>query len=139
MKESDMIPKRPYLLKAAFEWVADNAMTPYMLVNATLDKVVVPTQFVQDGQIVLNVSEAAVRHLHMDNDAVSFEARFGGKPMQVFVPMKAIMALYAKENGDGIFFPEEDFPTDPEKKALKTEAESNNPPEKKGPSLRVVK
>jgi len=108
-----MKPKRPYLLKAAYEWVADNDLTPYLLVNANDEAAVVPVEFVQDGQIVLNVSMGAVRNLLMDQDGVSFEARFSGKPMQVFVPIAAALALYAKENGDGLFFPDEEFPSDP--------------------------
>jgi len=132
-----MTPKRSYLLKAAYEWVVDNDMTPYLLVNAELPNVVVPTEFVQDGQIVLNVSMTAVRHLIMDQEAVSFEARFSGKPMQVYVPIKATLAVYGKENGDGLFFPDEEFPdepTDPSPaKALEPEVA------KKGFTLRVVK
>ncbi|WP_394179540.1 ClpXP protease specificity-enhancing factor [Marinomonas posidonica] len=108
-----MIPKRSYLLNAAYSWVADNEMTPYLLVDAEQENVVVPTEFVKDGQIVLNISMSAVRHLNMDKDAVSFEARFSGKPMQVYVPMKAAMALYAKENGDGFVFPDEEFEQEP--------------------------
>ena len=90
-----MIPKRSYLLNAAYSWVADNEMTPYLLVDAEQENVVVPTEFVKDGQIVLNISMSAVRHLIMDKDAVSFEA------------------LYAKENGDGFVFPDEEFEQEP--------------------------
>ncbi|AEF54996.1 ClpXP protease specificity-enhancing factor [Marinomonas posidonica] len=108
-----MIPKRSYLLNAAYSWVADNEMTPYLLVDAEQENVVIPTEFVKDGQIVLNISMSAVRHLIMDKEAVSFEARFSGKPMQVYVPMKAAMALYAKENGDGFVFPDEEFGEEP--------------------------
>lgn len=126
-----MLPKRSYLLSAAYSWVADNDMTPYLLVDAEQKDVVIPTEFVKDGQIVLNISMTAVRHLIMDKDAVSFEARFSGKPMQVYVPMSAALALYAKENGDGFVFPDEEFldkPTPP------------TPPEpKKGFQLKVVK
>ncbi|MCV2403041.1 ClpXP protease specificity-enhancing factor [Marinomonas sp. C2222] len=129
-----MLPKRSYLLNATYEWISDNDMTPYLLVNAEEEGTVIPTEFVQDGQIVLNVSMSAVRHLIMDKDGVSFEARFSGKPMQVFVPIKAAIALYAKENGDGLVFPEEDF-----------SASSNPPPPpeppkpQKGFQLKVVK
>ena len=110
-----MIPKRSYLLKAAYEWVVDNDMTPYLLVDANQKGAIVPTQFVQDGQIVLNVSMSAVKYLIMDKEAVSFEAKFGGKAMQVYVPMRAVLALYGKENGDGLFFPEEEFPKNSKK------------------------
>lgn len=127
-----MTPKRSYLLNAAYEWVVDNDMTPYLLVDATHANAVVPVEFVQDGKIVLNISMTAVRHLIMDREAVSFEARFSGKPMQVYVPIEAALAVYAKENGDGLFFPDEEF-TDlaPHKEEVKEE--------KKGFSLKVVK
>ncbi len=132
-----MTPKRSYLLKAAYEWVVDNDMTPYLLVDAELPDVVVPTEFVQDGQIVLNISMTSVRHLIMDQEAVSFEARFSGKPMQVYVPIKATLAVYGKENGDGLFFPDEEFPEEP------TDPSPTKPVEpegnKKGFTLRVVK
>ncbi|KZN12697.1 ClpXP protease specificity-enhancing factor [Marinomonas sp. TW1] len=125
-----MIPKRSYLLNAAYSWVADNEMTPYLLVDAEQENVVVPTEFVKDGQIVLNISMGAVRHLIMDKEAVSFEARFSGKPMQVYVPMKAAMALYAKENGDGFVFPDEEF---------EQEQTPTPPTPPKGFQLKVVK
>ncbi|TBR44804.1 ClpXP protease specificity-enhancing factor [Marinomonas agarivorans] len=127
-----MIPKRSYLLNAAYEWVVDNDMTPYLLVDATHSDAVVPVEFVQDGKIVLNISMNAVRNLLMDKVAVSFEARFSGKPMQVYVPIQAALAVYAKEDGDGLFFPEEDFPES-------SSNEKDPKPEKKGFSLKVVK
>ncbi|ADZ91056.1 ClpXP protease specificity-enhancing factor [Marinomonas mediterranea] len=128
-----MIPKRSYLLNATYEWVADNNMTPYLLVDAEHEKAVVPTEFVQDGQIVLNISMSAVRNLLMDKMGVSFEARFGGKPMQVYVPIEAALALYAKESGDGLVFPDEAF----EPEELDPEPEPPKP--EKGFQLKVVK
>lgn len=129
-----MIPKRSYLLNATYEWIADNEMTPYLLVNAEYEGAVVPLEFVKDGQIVLNISMSAVRHLHIDKAGVSFEARFSGKPMQVFVPMAAAEAIYAKENGDGLAFPPEDFDD------VAPEPEPTPPaPPKKGFTLTVVK
>lgn len=107
-----MTPKRSYLLNAVYEWIADNGMTPYLLVDADYPGAIVPLEFVNDGQIVLNIGMGAVRHLHVDKAAVSFSARFGGKPMDVYVPMGAALALYAKENGDGLMFPPEDFDFD---------------------------
>ena len=128
-----MIPKRSYLLNATYEWIADNDLTPYLLVDADYEGAVVPREFVQDGQIVLNISMSAVRQLHMDREGVSFEARFSGKPMQVFVPIGAAMALYAKENGDGLSFPPEEFDASPEPEPTPPE------PPKKGFTLKVVK
>ena len=127
-----MLPKRSYLLNAAYSWVADNDMTPYLLVDAEQKDVVIPTEFVKDGQIVLNISMSAVRHLMMDKEAVSFEARFSGKPMQVYVPIRAALALYAKENGDGFVFPDEVFSDEP------TPTPTPAAP-KKGFQLKVVK
>ncbi|TDR15378.1 ClpXP protease specificity-enhancing factor [Marinomonas communis] len=128
-----MIPKRSYLLNATYEWIADNDLTPYLLVDADFEGAVVPREFVNDGQIVLNISMSAVRHLHIDKQGVSFEARFSGKPMQVFVPMAAAIALYAKENNDGMVFPPETFEVTPEPEPTPPE------PPQKGFTLKVVK
>ncbi len=103
-----MIPSRPYLLRAIYEWLADNNMTPYMMVDAEQESVEVPLQYVEDGRIILNISPTATQNLSLDNDAVSFNARFGGKPQVIYVPMVAILAVYSRETGQGsIFKPEE--------------------------------
>lgn len=107
-----MTPSRPYFVRAIYEWLNDNGLTPYLLVDATRPGVQVPTPFVKDGRIVLNVAPGAVRDLFLHNTEVSFSARFGGVPMQVFVPMGAVLAIYSRENGQGMFFDEEDFPED---------------------------
>ncbi len=99
-----MTPSRPYLVRALNEWILDNEMTPYLVVDAGIQGVQVPQEFVTDGQIVLNICPSAVVDLSIDNDAVEFSARFGGVPMQVYVPFSAIMAIYAKENGQGMVF-----------------------------------
>jgi stringent starvation protein B len=92
------------LLRAIYEWINDNSFTPYLLINAEEKGVFVPQQYIKDGQIVLNIAPHAVQQLLMDNNAVGFSARFGGVPQQVYVPMRAIMGLYARENGQGLFF-----------------------------------
>ncbi|GGO82564.1 stringent starvation protein B [Marinobacterium nitratireducens] len=99
-----MNPSRPYIARALYEWILDNDCTPHLLVDAQAPGVVVPTQFVQDGQIVLNVTPSAVRNLMMDGDEIGFGARFGGVPMQVRVPYAALLAIYARENGMGMGF-----------------------------------
>lgn len=99
-----MNSSRPYLVRALYEWIVDNDCTPHMLVNSDYPKVQVPAGFASDGQIVLNVSPTAVRNLHMDNEAVSFEGRFGGVPHTLYVPIPAIMGVYARENGEGMVF-----------------------------------
>ncbi len=91
-----MNSSRPYLVRALYEWIVDNDCTPHMLVNAEYPSVQVPQGFANDGQIVLNVSPSAVRHLHMDNEAVSFEGRFGGVPHTLYVPVGAILGIYAR-------------------------------------------
>lgn len=99
-----MLSSRPYLARGLYEWLLDNEHTPYIVVDAEQPGVSVPRQFVQNGQIVLNVGPSAVRDLQIENDAISFNARFGGQPMQVVVPMPALVAIYARENGVGMVF-----------------------------------
>jgi len=102
-----MLTSRPYLARALYEWLLDNEQTPYVVVDAGKPDVKVPQQFVQNGQIVLNIAPAAVRDLFIDNVAVTFGARFSGQPMQVVVPMDALIAIYARENGVGMVFGQE--------------------------------
>lgn len=99
-----MKSSRPYLARALYEWLLDNELTPYLVVDATQPGVEVPRQFVQNGQIVLNVAPMAVRDLFMENQAIGFNARFGGQPMQVMIPTPALIAIYARENGAGMVF-----------------------------------
>lgn len=130
-----MTPSRPYLVRAINEWLVDNNLTPHVLVDATRPGVQVPSGYVQDGRIVLNVAPGAVRDLFIRNEALSFSARFGGTPMLVQVPMSAVLAIYARENGQGMFFDEnEDFP--PEDEGGDPPPEPEKPAR---PTLRVVK
>ena len=99
-----MKAKQPYLLRALYEWIVDSDLTPYLLVEVTDDAVRVPEQYVQDGRIVLNISPSAVRGLDVGEAWLSFEGRFAGRPFLVEVPQRAIRAIYAKENGDGMMF-----------------------------------
>ena len=99
-----MLSSRPYLARALYEWLLDNDQTPYIVVDAEREGVQVPGQFIQNGQIVLNIAPTAVRDLSLANDAVTFSARFSGQPMQVIVPCEALIALYARENGVGMVF-----------------------------------
>lgn len=138
-----MNSSRPYLVRALYEWIVDNDCTPHLLVNAEFAGVQVPPGFASDGQIVLNVSPSAVRHLHMDNDAVSFEGRFGGTPYSLYVPTSAILAIYARENGQGMVFdleppvPDDDEDSDGPDDQGPPDGE---PPRPSGrPSLKVVK
>ena len=102
-----MTSHRPYLLRALNEWIADNGMTPHLLVDATRAGVQVPAQAVSDGKVVLNIAERAVARLLIDNDAVSFTARFGGVSHPVVVPISAVLAIYARETGQGMALPDD--------------------------------
>ena len=99
-----MTANRPYLLRAFYEWIVDNNCTPYLVVDATVNAVKVPMQFVQNGQIVLNTAPSAVGNLQLGNDAVTFNARFGGQPFALYIPVNAVLAIYARENGAGTVF-----------------------------------
>lgn len=135
MSEVKMSSNRPYLLRAVYEWISDNALTPYLLVDARQGDVRVPQHAIKDGQIVLNVAMRAVSELELGNTAVRFAARFNGVSQQVDVPVHAVLAIYAQENGQGMMFPPEvnaSLPSDPE-------PPEPDRPQRKGPQLRVVK
>jgi stringent starvation protein B len=135
---------RPYLLRAFYEWIVDNNATPYLVVNADHPGTSVPQEYVENGRIVLNVSPTAVRSLLLANDHVAFSARFSGIHHDIYVPIRAISAIYAKENGRGMVFKEEeedDFP--PTEDDKKGGGNGGPGPGKKGkggrPNLTVVK
>lgn len=97
-------PKRPYLLRAYYDWLVDNDFTPYLVVDATYWGVNVPVEYVKDGQIVLNLSANATGNLQLTNDFIQFNARFKGVSRELYIPMGAALAIYARENGDGVMF-----------------------------------
>jgi len=103
-----MNPRRPYLLRAIHEWISDSNCTPHLVVDASHADVDVPRQYVKDGKIVLNVSWSATAQLKLGNDAVTFSGRFGGASMNVRVPIVAVLAIYARESGQGMVFSEDD-------------------------------
>ena len=103
-----MTSNRPYLLRALYEWILDNAMTPHLLVDTTVQGTVVPKEYIEDSRIVLNISPEAVRDLLLGNELITFSARFGGKSCQISVPVDSVVAIYARENGKGLIFEPED-------------------------------
>ncbi len=159
-----MTARRPYLLRAFYDWLLDNDLTPHLVVDINLPGVMVPLEYARDGQIVLNIAPRAVGNLELTNEEVHFNARFGGVPRQVVVPMVAVMAIYARENGAGTMFEPEpayeqlagdnetqqapsetvmsvidgDLPDDAETTASD---DDNEPPPRGGgrPALRIVK
>lgn len=152
-----MTARRPYMLRAFYDWLVDNDLTPHLVVQATLAGVRVPQEFIQDGQIILNIAPRAVGNLELGNDTISFNARFGGRPHSVIVPLYAVLAIYARENGAGTMFePEEAYTNipgveqeeddvwlDEEHSVTQPDVDFDHdpePPRPKGrPSLRVVK
>ena len=100
-----MTSNRPYLIRALHGWIGDNGCTPYLLVDADAEGVDVPRGSVEEGRIVLNIGMSAVQQLELGDDYIAFSARFAGKPTEVFVPVDAVLAIYARENGQGMVFP----------------------------------
>ncbi len=131
-----MTSTRPYLLRAFYEWICDNAFTPYIVLNTELPDINVPRQYIQNGQIILDISPMAVTDLDLSNDWVLFQARFGGVEYSISAPMQAVLAIYAKENGQGVVFSEEDE-EGPGPEQPTGEAPSSK--RKNKPNLRVVK
>ena len=136
-----MTSSRPYMIRAIYEWVVDNDCTPYILVNAMQEGVQVPQQFVQDGQIVLNISPTAVVGLDVGNDELGFRGRFGGVAQDVRVPTSAVLGIYARENGQGILFDSDDPvpPPSPSSPDDDSTSPSSKTPKSGRPSLKVVK
>ncbi len=124
---------KPYLIRAIYDWVVDNNLTPFLLVDAECEDTVLPRQFVQNGKIVLNVRTAAVQELDLGNERINFNARFGGVSYQVEFPVSAVLAIYAKENGKGMIFDEKDADTEP------TEKQETPKVTRPKPILKVVK
>ncbi len=125
-----MTSLKPYLIRSIYEWIIDNHLTPHLLVDAENNSAVLPQEYIEDGKIVLNIRPEAIQGLSLGNEEIQFNARFGGKPMHIVTPIAAVMAIYAKENGKGMIFDQEDTEGDeppPEK----------TPPNK--PNLRIVK
>ena len=136
MSSVGMTSHRPYLLRAMYDWISDNGLTPYILVDAAAPGVQVPPGSVKDGRVVLNVAARAVAKLELGMDKVSFLARFSGVSRIVEAPMHAILAIYAHETGQGMMFPAENASPQPPSADVAAAATA---PAKKGNHLRVVK
>ena len=125
-----MTSLKPYLIRSIYEWIIDNELTPHLLVDAENSNAVLPIQLIEDGKIVLNIRPQAIQGLILGNNEIKFSARFSGKPMNIVAPVAAVLAIYAKENGKGMIFDQED--EEPE-----STPPENTPPTR--PTLRVVK
>jgi len=133
----DLTSSRPYFIRAVYQWITDNGLTPYILVDVGVDYTDVPREYVKDGRIILNVAPTAVRDLLLGNEAISFSARFAGVARPIYAPIQSVLAVYARENGKGIFFEQmgdlEPPPEQPEPPPLGPKSTS------KKPALKVVK
>lgn len=125
-----MTSNKPYLLRALHEWILDNGLTPHIIVDVQADGIEVPPQAVQDGKLVLNIAPRATKGLELGNESISFEARFGGAAHRIYLPIASVMAIYARENGQGMMF------------ARDKEAETEQPADDEkqgGPHLKLIK
>mgnify|MGYP002664683697 FL=1 len=109
-----LTPTRPYMVRAIFEWLEDNNLTPHIMVETTQPNVTVPVEYVQDGRIVLNIASRATGNLVINNDFINFHARFGGVSQELWVPMQAVMGIYARENSQGMFFDPTEYDNAPQ-------------------------
>lgn len=140
---SEMLAQRPYLLRGLYDWIVDSECTPHIIVDATLPNVDVPEKFVENGKIVLNIAPRSVIDFSLENEALSFSARFAGIPTQVYVPIYAIEGIYARENGAGTIFPEEEsyeqYKQHNDEPVVPTKASKKDAKGGKRPTLTVVK
>ena len=139
--QSKMNSSVPYLIRAINDWIVDDGLTPYLVVDATIEGVSVPMKHVKDGQIVLNISVDAVRDLSITNDYVMFSGRFSGVAYEICAPIAAVMGVISKENGEGMWFPrdEDETPSPPEATPPDAAQKDSSQKGKGRPSLKVVK
>ncbi|HSC47341.1 MAG TPA: ClpXP protease specificity-enhancing factor [Gammaproteobacteria bacterium] len=130
-----MLSRKPYFLRAMHQWIADSGLTPHVVVDVNVAGVEIPPGYAKDGKIVLNVSYEATQGFEIGKDDLSFSARFGGVARQVRVPLAAVLAVYAHENGQGMLFDAEDSPED----AAPGGGEGPKLTPGKKPTLKVIK
>jgi stringent starvation protein B len=108
MNDTGMSPNRPYIIRALYEWITDNQLTPHVLINAKVDGVEVPERSIQQGKVVLNIDPGAVENLELGNDWLHFNTRFAGVQEEIRIPVDAVIAVYARENGQGMMFAQDE-------------------------------
>ena len=121
-----MKPRRPYLLRALYDWIVDSGEVPNILVDADIEGVVVPQEHVRDGQIVLNISPQAVRNLSLGNEYVMCDSRFSGRSIELILPVESIRAIYCRDSGQGLAFDDEDMMADDAAFSREREEESQD-------------
>lgn len=130
-----MTSSRPYLVRAMYQWIADNGMTPHLLADASVEGIQIPAEHVQNGKIILNIAPMAISSLVLGDTEITFNARFSGQSRGIYIPIDAVLAIYAKENGQGMMFSEDDG-------AISSSDDDDpepDPDKPKRPALRVVK
>lgn len=130
-----MTSSRPYLVRAMYQWIADNGMTPHLLAEASAEGIQVPAEHVQNGKIILNIAPMAISNLILGEEEITFSARFSGKSFAIYIPIDAVLAIYAKENGQGMMFSEDDGAVS----SSDDDDPEPDPDKPKRPALRVVK
>jgi stringent starvation protein B len=150
MSKNETVPmnsNRPYLLRAIYDWISDNNLTPYVLVDAGFAGVRVPPQVIKNGQVVLNLAMRAVSNLDLGNEWIRFQARFSGVSQAIHIPVQAVLALYAQENGQGMMFPADEggdnppppVPEPDDAPPAPSATAGGDKPKRGAPHLRVVK
>ncbi|HKU13737.1 MAG TPA: ClpXP protease specificity-enhancing factor [Steroidobacteraceae bacterium] len=139
MADTPVRSRRPYLLRAMHEWISDSNQTPHIVVDASIEGVEVPRQYVQGGKIILNVSSNATSMLSLGNDVVRFRARFGAATYDVSVPIAAVLGIYARETGQGMIFSEADTPPQPPPAPPSDPTPASSEGKRTKPTLKVIK
>ncbi len=140
-----LTPTRPYMVRAIYQWLEDNELTPYLMVDATHKNTKVPMEYVEDGRIVLSIASQATGKMEMDNDFIHFHARFGGISQEIWVPLSAVMAIYAKENSQiGMFFDPQEYAnytpsTETPQPSTKQSSRRNRPKRENKAGLKILK
>jgi stringent starvation protein B len=139
MADTPVRSRRPYLLRAMHEWISDSNQTPHIVVDASIEGVEVPRQYVQGGKIILNVSSNATSMLSLGNEVVRFRARFGAATYDVSVPIAAVLGIYARETGQGMIFSEADTPPQPPAPPSEPAPTTTGEGKRSKPTLKVIK
>src|SRR5210317_344383 len=139
MNETGMSPNRPYIIRALYEWITDNKLTPHVLINATVEGVEVPERSIQQGKVVLNIDPGAVDSLELGNDWLTFNTRFAGVREAIRIPVDAVIAVYARENGQGMMFAQDEDLEPDSKSSIESgmDDDGTSPPGK--PHLTLIK
>ena len=135
MKDKGMSPNRPYIIRALYEWITDNQLTPHLLINAEAEGVQVPERAIAQNKVVLNIDPGAVEGLELGNEWLLFDTRFAGVKEEICIPVEAVMAVYARENGQGMVFESEEAGDQPPPDTIPPSAGKSD----KRPSLKIVR